>query len=150
MTENDKTLLILNGVKYVLDIVHLQAKGGPTIAVKEDELNDGSNPEHVRSIVPSTAVVEENDIVFYKQHGKYTILCGQDRATAKRAAADYSGVLKGRLLSSVALKNAKLMPPQSEVVEAPAAPTYAPSFANKPRWQESSPRPSYPRTPRTY
>lgn len=113
MKNDDKAIMVLAGAQYHTDAVVAASKTGPVITVKRSELNVSSgpnvNPDHVIKYIGHTPSVAASGVVFFKQHGKYTVLFGISKIPAD------GDTITGKLLSTPMLKKAK--------VELPAAPT---------------------------
>lgn len=132
MAEQDRTLLTLNGVQYRLALVKQNARPGPEIAATFAELNDHSKVEHQVVLDPALTELDIGPVIFFKQNGKYTVLTGFGKFFTD--GIPHTTPVRGRLISSVALKNAKLqLAVEPEVV---AAPVYDNNFANRPRFQD--------------
>lgn len=104
-------LLLLGEVAYDLDHVLKHSKTGPNIIVEEHEINNpADNPAHNVEIRVSNHVQFKDDgsIVFYKQHGGYTVLLGKHTADNIRNNPNYDRKLHGYLMSTVALKKSKI------------------------------------------
>jgi hypothetical protein len=69
-----------------------------------------------------------------------TVLVGH--ATAEEKMSNGDKVLRGKILSSVAMKKTRVNPPAPAVQEAspPAEKTYGSDFANRPRFTDSRPQ----------
>lgn len=136
MSENS-VLLNLHGASYRFDILKQVSAAGPKIEVKEDEINDAgidANPNHIVTAMPGNVATPSNEIIFVKQDGKYTVMAGHGQMELQKAHPKFKGVYVGRLVSSVALKKAKVVEDTPEEVEQPkAAPAYDERFANRPR-----------------
>jgi hypothetical protein len=86
---------------YAVELLHAQSNIGPKIEVTSDELHDN----FITLVVPSRELPEvtlAHEPVFTKYEGKYVVLLGLKAVMAW--AKSGNGKLKGRLLSSVALK----------------------------------------------
>jgi hypothetical protein len=93
---------------YALDKVLMIGASGPSIDVSEYDINDDMvNPYKVK-VVSKTPFVDDGQVIFYKQHGKFTILAGKLTAEKAMKNGKYNGRLNGRLISSIALKKTKL------------------------------------------
>lgn len=92
--------LFLGGNIYDADQIPRLTSGAPFISVDPKEINDDDEPSHVPSFQkPFTS----DKVVFYKQHGKFTVVAGdRNRHTGK------DGKVSGYLLSGPVFKRAKL------------------------------------------
>ncbi len=121
-------VMFLNGQKYNFAAVLKVGKTGPEISPKFDEINpfegDKVNPEHVVSFDVKPDKIEFNGVLYFKQHGKLTVLVGHESVAA--------GKLHGRLLSTPAFKTARIVEQQKQEVTPPPT-TYPDTFANTPR-----------------
>lgn len=104
----NSNLLMIGEVKYDLDKVLIIGATGPIIIIKESELNDISTLENKPKIISSETFDDSGPVIFYKQQGKYTVLLGSKSINIR------GGKLKGHLISSVALKRAKILDEVSE------------------------------------
>lgn len=126
---NDKPplphVLVLNGARYRLEEVLQQAKLAPVVTIKYEELNpigDGQLPECVVTYEPPLPQMGDNGVLFYKQHGKYTVLSGANRIEQARAEKHYKGEHIGRLLSSMVMKKTRVEVPEPVREVRPANP----------------------------
>lgn len=136
MEDTGPMLTLGNAAKYRLDAAIGQGKAGPQITVTREELNTGDQPEHSITVSNTDIDIDQEEVVFYKQHGKWTILFGRAKAHAQ---LEKHQKVTGRILSSPALKKAKLVE-EAEVPDVPATPPqYNEGFANRPRFQDRKP-----------
>jgi hypothetical protein len=141
-----KTSLILNEQEYDLVPLLKTLLGCPLIAVKVEELNKFTGPdvnkEHIVTTKPDYPQLGTSEIVFYKQHGAYTVIAGQDRVTEQLAAGQ--PVIKGRLVSSPCLKKYRVETPlvKASGVRAPYVDVLAhhARISNPPRFSPHSNR----------
>jgi hypothetical protein len=142
---NKEAVLVFNKNRYQLDRLILLGKAGSTIAVGVADINPFSetkeiNPDHVVTIENSNEPIDFTGPLYFKQHGKYTVIIGQNYVT--EAIKSGKAMIKGRLISTPALKSVRINPEQPVPV-AVIAPTYPPAFSNRPRFEDR-------RTPREF
>ena len=120
-------LLLLAGSSYDLSRLLHQAKSCPQIEIAENELNDPNDaqyPDH-KVAFSHDDITSSSLVVFYKQHGKYTILIGNELIEKQKANPKYKGKLSGYLISKPALKKARLEKEGEEEEAPPAAPGFS-------------------------
>lgn len=118
------------------DLVALTKFGkiGPEATMEKDNLN--LDDMHKVIIENDSTNVEESVILFFKQHGRFTILTG--RAEAEKQLTKHNKV-KGRIVSSPVLKKAQLndaevVAASEKIVHTPVfKKSYSGDFANMPR-----------------
>ncbi len=144
MADKDNTLLKLNGVQYRLALVIQNAKSGPKIVVKEEDLYDLAQTEIDVTTEPVSDSRDAADIIFFKHQGKFMAITGKNFIVAARARENFKGEHHGHLISSVNLKNAKYTPPapaialESEAIR--PVRNYDPAYANRPRMDDRTSR----------
>lgn len=87
------------------------SKSGPNVIIKSNEINDGTEqfPEQHRVKINSSTPFNDNgSIVFFKQNGKYTIILGSETYKAMKLKDSNLNEFHGYLVSTVALKKAKI------------------------------------------
>lgn len=102
------SILRLGSNQYHLEKVITLGGAGPIINVSEAALNDDSNIDYVAIHLPVNPACDNGTIVFFKQNGKYTILCGKATARKFMDSPKYTGGLQGHLISTVVLKRTKV------------------------------------------
>ena len=180
MSESN-VVLVFNGHRHQLTGVLGVGKNGPPIAVDINDINDFKNFAEATEINEEHIVTLEGaeddgqEVFFYKQHGKYTVLLGRKKVIAagkeaadnlaKRTAAleeldgstdnktilreEYNKIMaqypdpakpimiKGKLISSPALKSVRILAPgtfePARIVQPP--PPSPPGFENRPQWK---------------
>ena len=126
------TVMIFNGHEYKLSLVHALGKNGPSICVDAKEINSVLvNENHEQQVTfeptaPDQDSIKSYGVIFVKQAGKYTVLIG-------REGIDLTGKVRGKLISSVALKKALV----SNTLVTEVKP-YDSAFANTPRIMATS------------
>jgi hypothetical protein len=142
MDDKLKTLLILNGVPHFLDAVLRSVGASPTVEVDPSTINlsegPNVNPEHVVVLRPAVTDYDDKQIVFFKQHGGFTVLLGKDKVAHYKAAG--AKIIKGKLLSTPVLKKSRVPEvPQQEFRQQPE-PFYRDSqeVTNRPRLRDNS------------
>jgi hypothetical protein len=138
----DGHVLLFKGEEFDMDQVLGQAKSGPPIEVKLDELNLvglnklAADEEEAKRLIarhhPVRPEYVEQGIVFYKQEGKYTVLLGHIKI--RQALEEGKRSFKGRLISGPALKKTKIEKPVAYTPPAPQ-PAPTPQF-NAPRFDD--------------
>lgn len=119
------TKLSFNGHDHVLATVIAVAQGGPIIAVKLSDLAiDSDVPDNRVLIEPHSAELANLELIVYKHNGKFLILTGH--AIIAQAKTDKLSEIKARLLSTPALKRARVIPDQP-VQSEPSRPAVQPS-----------------------
>ena len=98
MSEN-AVVLVFNGHRHKLTSVIGLGKSGPPIAVDINDINDFKNfaeateinEEHIVTF-EGQADDDHQEVFFYKQHGKYTVLLGRKKviAAGKEAAENFT------------------------------------------------------------
>lgn len=117
--------LTLAGHQYDAETIKRLCGSAPKIEVNLTDINDGTNPEHVPNLSEQFIC---DIVVFYKQHGKMTIVLGDAEKHTK------DGKVKGALLSSPMIKKARI--DQPEFFHQPAVTqSYPDDFRNRPRFQ---------------
>ena len=127
----DRVIMFLANSKYFLDSVLKIGKSGLTISVNENEINSTANPEHIVTLSREFSALDSEEVIFYKQHGKFTIISGRNRIAEAKASPKFKGEHKGRLITTVALKRARIDEP---VIEETPVKNYPSEFSNKPRF----------------
>jgi hypothetical protein len=124
MQNAEQRVLVLGDAEYDLDAVIKIGASGPLIKITAEEINETNNgqyPEHVVAFKPEAVSEEMNNrssMLFYKQHGKFTILVGRETYDRLKTEKNFPGTVSGRLLSSPALKKAKLIEyVEGEIIE---------------------------------
>lgn len=118
-----ESILTFNGHDY--RIPTLASNLGPMIEVKPEELNSFDAavfPEGVVSYQEDKIGIDPLFVVFYKQHGRYTVLMGRGHPQFKPELGAES--FRGRLISSPSLKKARievLTPAEQKQIEDLAA-----------------------------
>lgn len=117
-----KPLLILNGQAYDLLPLLKTIRSCPLVAIKVEELNASlgftTDKEHIVTTKPDYPQLGTSEVVFYKQHGAYTVLAGQ--VLVSRYLADQFPIIKGRLVSTPGLKKHRVETPPIRSNGAPA------------------------------
>ena len=114
MNENQSAIMFFNGSQYTLANIVALGKIGPTINIQIEDINlyEGPNQktEHVVVFNPpqQNPAADDGSIVFYKQHGRYTVLLGKNTLVSKILVKDFTNNIKGRLISTPALKKARI------------------------------------------
>ena len=103
-----------SGARHQYDLERVLTLGGAAVPVDINmvDLNiddTDSSPCQVVITDYDPAYKDDGTIIFYKQLGKYTILCGGQTAKKDVSKPNFNNVLHGKLLSTVALKKAKIM-----------------------------------------
>jgi hypothetical protein len=134
MLDKGNASLTVNGVKHRLALVLQNASKGPNIGIAISEMSDLMTQHRSIQMTPPDASVDDGQVIFFKYQGKYLVLTGRNKI--KHGAPDME-IVKGRLLSTVGLKNARW---QEAVVAAPVVPatpvrSYDSAFANRPRFE---------------
>lgn len=107
-------VLILGDYKYGFDDVVKLGASGPIINVDENDNNpsdESQENEDYRVMFDSDALAKEASekyVLFYKQNGKYTVLLGNNKLDETKTGAKYKGVLTGKLISTPAIKKARI------------------------------------------
>lgn len=117
--------LTLAGHEYDVELLKRVSGTAPKIEVNLSDINDGSNPEHKPKL---SDPFEIDDVIFYKQHGKMTVLLGDVEKNTK------DGKVKGKLLSGPVIKKARLDSPAFFQQPTVATPRYSEEFNNRPRF----------------
>lgn len=133
----EKPVLLFNAHAHYLDALLAQTRTAPSIGVEREKVDlDISNLFYI-GIQPASATPSNSEVVFVKYDGRFVVLLGQDKV---RAALEQSqATIRGRLLSSPALKKARV---PEEVIEVPVPKTYTEEFANRPRWSDNRTTPT--------
>lgn len=105
---NKQNILEIGNNKYDLEKVKKIGASGPIINVSEDQLNDFNHEEFKVNLITSFPIVDIGAVIFYKQNGKYTVLLGKQSILGQKVKSKFNGEYNGHLISSVALKKAKL------------------------------------------
>lgn len=123
MDDLSKNLILLNGVPHSLVRVLANAKMAPVISINIDDLHAlphcGGPAESSVEFRPAQAAPGvEQELVFFKQNGGYTLLLGRakfeesgrTKVSEEQARDKLKGpqMLRGRLLSTMALKKCRL------------------------------------------
>lgn len=116
-TQPLQAVLVLNGARYTLSEVLLQAKMAPVVKLAVGDvwpvdLDDGQTPElkikYEHQNPKGSEQLAQGELVFYKLLGKFVALSGAAHLDKQRATKGFAGEYKGRLLSSQLLKKAKI------------------------------------------
>ncbi len=149
----DAHKLQFKGEEFRLGQLLSLAKAAPPIEVKLDDLNllgitkQAMAKEEQRYIAvhePALPEYTNQDVIFFKQEGKFTVLFGHNKVGA--AINDGKSIFKGRLISGPLLKRTRIDPPfdRDELIKKLQEPTptfNAPRLAQDPRRSAQS----YPR-----
>ena len=141
MPENEKgKLLVFQEKKYDLTKLLAVVGDAPHVEIKYGDINMEPGPD--TSVVLSNLDTTDAPkvVTFFKWEGKFVILTGHAQAIAqlpepKKITNDC--LIKGRLLSTPALKKARIV----EYVGPPPTPNPIPAqpdFGNRPRWKTNS------------
>jgi outer membrane protein assembly factor BamB len=107
------TIRIANNEHY-LDKVIKQGGAGPTVSININEINSeqdndiSAEIDHSIVIKSDKVFIDNGNILFYKQHGKYTIVLGKETAAKAIANPKFNNVLTGHLISTVVLKKCRV------------------------------------------
>jgi hypothetical protein len=140
MSEKDNTLLTLNEIQYRLALVLQNARSGPEIVVNPGDLNDQSQKEHQVKMSQPVPSLDDGPVIFFKQNGKYTVLTGKNKVEC--LGIKTKAPIKGRLISSVSIKNAKVVlvlattEHQPSSIDVRAKSSYGSEFANRPKFED--------------
>jgi hypothetical protein len=118
-------VLKANGYQHALPLVLAKAGSCPLVEFNVDELDIGTLFE----FVPYDSVIGGLNLVVYKHAGKFLIVVGADHVA--KAIENGQKKISGRLLTSVALKNARLTEAQPQSIQPPAPPFNPPRFTDK-------------------
>ena len=145
MSDVEEQVLCLAGNKYSIPALITIGMSGPTIKIKENELNgidDQFIEDHTVTFEPAS-IKEEMDskpLILFKQHGKYTILLGQAFIDKIKNSKNHNGTFVGKLVSTPALKKARINILEGEtIIEETSSivssnkQRYDREFANNPR-----------------
>lgn len=131
MEATNTTVLLLNRVPHELSMILMQAKMAPIVTVRITDVHPlphcGGPAESLVEHRPVTPEATEGELVLFRQNGGYTILLGRqkwealaskpvDEATGKKRREE-PGFLKGRLLSTPALKKCRVVVQAAEPME---------------------------------
>lgn len=122
MDDTAQPLLLLNHMPHRLTMVLAQLRLAPQIEVDLQDINAlphcGGPAQSLVEYRPMTAESAEQEIVFFKQNGGYTILLGRKKFEAEgsgkvteaeaRQRRETPRKIRGRLLSTPALKKCRL------------------------------------------
>lgn len=93
------TILTLNEVQYAFEKVTKAAASGPIVTLKTDDIVV-LNEMNLNS--------PTGQIIFFKRDGRYLILAGKELYLAAISSPKFNNEVKGHLISTVALKKARL------------------------------------------
>jgi hypothetical protein len=93
---------------YALAKVLMIGASGPVVDIKKDDINDRRADAYRVTVVSKEPFTDNGPVIFYKQHGKFTILAGERTAEKAMNNPKFNGLLNGRLISSIALKKTRL------------------------------------------
>lgn len=144
MDDTRKTLLILNGVPHHLDQILRALAAAPTVEVDPATINPAegpnTNPEHVVSLSPATLDYDDKQVVFFRQHGGFTVLLGKGKVKHYREGG--AKIIKGKLLSTPVMKKTRVPEPEPAPRFAPRAEPYYQDdrvdVRNGPRFRDNS------------
>ncbi len=149
LKEESKAVLKFNGHDHKVQSIRGKLSTAPIIKVKPaDMVLDSPLFKAVFDVFTEHANAEP---VFYLHDKKYHVVFGQK--TVEERLGKNVGELQGKLLSSIALKQCRIIEP-SQQVETEVRPS-TPDFENRPRFVDNSGKRSYPRNnpgggPRTW
>lgn len=104
---NKNIHITIGGINHYCDGVLKVAGSGPLISVKEEELNLVEDPEFCVKINGKIETIPKYPI-FLKHNGKYVVLVGKELIDEQKKGKRFSGLIEGKLVSSVALKKARV------------------------------------------
>lgn len=124
-------IMTLGGYNYDLDLVLKIGKTGIMASIKETELNDGTEPMHQVTLSEEFKGLDDEAVIFFKQSGKFTVISGKNKIETIKSGSKYKGEIPGHIITSVALKKARLIEETEDdvVVDTPAyntRPTHRP------------------------
>lgn len=131
------TILTVNGAEHNLLLMLKTASTGPLIDVKVNELAlDSDIPDNRVLYTPHNADIHDEGLVVYKHNGKFLVLSG--RNIAIRARTNKEPSVSARLISTPALKRARII----KEVEKVHIPTPAPTsgYNRNSSWESRQPQ----------
>lgn len=129
--ENELGVLSVGGFDYYLSTVLAMIKGCPTIDVFDKDINYSGV-----TISPKSIDVKDEQLLVFKQNGKYTVLAGLNQIVKTKSSPKFNGTYSVKLISTPTLKKARIVTDAEELVET----KYPSTFANTPRIISSSRR----------
>ncbi len=136
--KESNVMLLVGGFAHHVKQLLQYGAAGPLIEIPINEINDPLDEqfkaEHTVEFKPHTTEFDAAPVLFFKQHGKYTVLTGKD--VVAQHILEKKTAITGRLLSTPAMKKAR------PVVVAVPTPTPVPAashpaeFANRPRFDD--------------
>lgn len=133
MEQHAQSLLIVAGIKHLLEKVLTMSKTMPSIEAKTAEFLPFDSVQ-VATVEPANPKLNHGEVVLYKREGKWIIITG--RESVRRAVETGAATFRARLLSAQALKRCKMdyfkHPDDGKPLPAPT-PTYTEEFRNAPR-----------------
>ena len=101
-------VIVISGHRYKLDKVLAIGATGPAIDVLDADLNGDILEPYKAVLIAKFTFIDNGPVIFYKQNGKYTIILGKDTARKQVANPKFNGAINGHLISSVAIKKARI------------------------------------------
>ena len=104
----EPVIMTLHGKSYDADMVKKIGGSGIPVSIKTDDINLDDHPDHIVSFDIPNFTFDSLSVVFYKQHGKYTPIMGRKQVLEAVAAMKQNSEVRGKLVTSVALKRARI------------------------------------------
>ena len=101
-------VLVLDSKRYYLDKVMKIGASGPVISINIKDLNEDLSDPFKVDVGTRNPFHDDGSIVLYKQQGKYTIILGKTTYQKEVSKSKFAGIITGHLLSSVAMKKARV------------------------------------------
>lgn len=108
MAVNENDVLSIGVVRYNLETVLKLAKIGPNVIIGGSQLNNTEIDEFKIKLETAEPFPDTGSIIFFKQNGGYTIILGSETAYKTMNNQKFDGSYPGYLISTVALKKARL------------------------------------------